>query len=110
MLQKRAFRFVRTRVLTILSLIAFVIVSFASGAWLATVLSTMPAIPIPPVPGKTASPSQINDYNTQADRAMLRRGERNMAIATAVASPLAIMIVLATVVLAHRTTTETQAD
>jgi hypothetical protein len=63
----------------------FVITCFLSGAWLGKTLSAMPPI-LTPAPPATE----------RADQVLLRDKEREMAIATAIAPPAAILILLLT--------------
>jgi hypothetical protein len=79
------------RVARLLWIIAavFVLACFISGAWLGKVLSSMPSMSEP----RHAS-------SVQQDEAKLRSEERATAIATAIASPAAVLILFLTVAIA----------
>lgn len=64
----------------------FIIACFWSGAWLGKTLSQLPPIVTSGTPGIE-----------RADRVILRQKERETAIATAIASPVAVLIVFLTV-------------
>ena len=64
----------------------FVFACFFSGAWLGKTLSTIPQV--------TASTGASSDERSDQDR--LRMNERQTAIATAIASPVAILILFVT--------------
>ncbi len=64
----------------------FLITCFLSGAWLGKTLSSMPPI-------VTSAPAATE----RADRAVLRKKQRETAIATAIASPVAVLIIFLTV-------------
>ena len=74
------------RVAQLLWLIAaiFVIACFFSGAWLGKTLSTMPPVSAP------SGGSAVE----RTDQQRVRIHERDMAIATAIGSPIAILILL----------------
>lgn len=65
--------------------IVFVVACFFSGAWLGRTLSSMP--PIATTPGAPAE---------RLDQSRLREKDREMAIATAIGSPVAILILFLT--------------